>query len=114
MRFLDMVGYYRSLCKNFSSVVALLIDLLKAKAKYTWSSRCQEAFESVKALLCSAPVLAAPHLNQPYKLHIDASNAGAGAVLLQANAEGVDCPVSYFSRKFKKYQYKYSSFDSVH
>lgn len=106
MCFLGMVG--RSFCKNFSSVVAPLNDLLKAKVKYTWSSRCQEVFESVKALLCSAPVLAAPRLDQPFKLHIDASNVGAGAVLLQENVEGVDCPVSYFSRKFNKHQYNYS------
>lgn len=66
MRFLGMVGYYRSFCKNFSSVVAPLNDLLKAKVKYTWSSRYQEFFESEKALLCSAPVLAAPRLDQPF------------------------------------------------
>ncbi len=31
MRFLGLVGYYRSFCRNFSSVVAPLTDLLKAK-----------------------------------------------------------------------------------
>lgn len=34
MRFLGMVGYYRSFCKNCSSVVAPLTDLLKAKVKF--------------------------------------------------------------------------------
>lgn len=29
MRFLGMVGYYRNICPNFSSVVAPLSDLLK-------------------------------------------------------------------------------------
>ncbi|XP_053294792.1 uncharacterized protein LOC128455141 [Pleuronectes platessa] len=108
MRFLGLVGYYRSFCKNFSSVVAPLTDLLKAKAEYIWSSMCQNAFDSVKALLCSAPVLAAPRFDQPFKLHVDASNVGVGAVLLQENAEGVECPVSFFSRKFNKHQYNYS------
>ena len=108
MRFLGLVGYYRSFCKNFSSVVAPLTDLLKAKAEYIWSSTCQNAFDSVKALLCSAPVLAAPRFDQPFKLHVDASNVGVGAVLLQENAAGIDCPVSFFSRKFNKHQYNYS------
>ncbi len=31
MRFLGLVGYYRGFCRNFSTVVAPLTDLLKAK-----------------------------------------------------------------------------------
>ncbi len=34
MHFLGLVGYYRSFCHKFSSVVAPLTDLLKAKAKF--------------------------------------------------------------------------------
>ncbi|KAF7643438.1 hypothetical protein LDENG_00239390 [Lucifuga dentata] len=108
MRFLGMVGYYHSFCRNFSSVVAPLTDLLKTQAKFIWSTQCQSAFEGVKTLLCSAPVLAAPHLDQPFKLHMDASNVGANAVLLQENEEGVDCPLSFFSKKFNRHQLNYS------
>ena len=42
MRFLGMVCYYCSFLKNFSSVVAPLTELLKAKAKYIWSPHCQD------------------------------------------------------------------------
>ena len=49
-----LVGYYRCFCRNFSTVVAPLTDLLKGKAKYVWSPECQKAFESVKALICNA------------------------------------------------------------
>lgn len=34
--FLGMVGYYRSFCSNFSTVVSPLTDLLKAKVKFEW------------------------------------------------------------------------------
>lgn len=68
MSFIDMVGYYRSFCKNLSSVVAQLTDLLKARVRYVWMARCQTAFENVKALLCSAPVLTAPWLSDPFRL----------------------------------------------
>ena len=108
MRFLGMVGYYRCFCKNFSTVVAPLTDLLKAKAHFVWSPKCEEAFCNVKRLLCSAPVLAAPRFDCSFVLHIDASHVGAGAVLMQPDEQGVNRVVSFFSKKFNQYQLNYS------
>ena len=48
-----------------------------------WTPVCQAAFERVKALLTCSPVLATLQLSRPFKLHVDASQVGAGAVLLQ-------------------------------
>lgn len=107
-RFLGMAGYYRSFCRNFSSVVSPLTSLLSPSTAFVWSAECQYAFESVKTLLSSSPVLAAPDLERPFKLEVDASNVGAGAVLLQDDEQGVPHPVSYFSRKFNKNQLNYS------
>lgn len=45
---------------------------------------------------------------RPFKLEIDASAVGVGAVLLQEDAQGIDHPVAYFSRKFNKHQENYS------
>lgn len=53
-------------------------------------------------------MLAAPNFSKPFKLQVDASQIGTGAVLLQENCEGIECPVSFFSRKFNKYQQNYS------
>lgn len=110
-RFLGMAGYYRNFCRNFSTVIRPLTNLLSPKVNFTWSPECQKAFESAKSLLSHSPVLAAPDLSRPFKLEIDASAVGAGAVLLQENAKGVDHPVSYFSRKFNKYQVRYSTIE---
>ncbi len=108
MRFLGMVGYYRGFCRNFSTVVAPLTNLLSFKVKFDWSPQCQCAFENVKGLISSAPVLAAPCLDEPFRLQVDASNVGAGAVLLQTGPDGIDHPISFFSRKFNSYQLNYS------
>lgn len=110
-RFLGMAGYYRNFCRNFSVVVRPLTNLLSPKVDFVWSPDCQHAFESVKSLLCHAPVLAAPDLSRPFKLEVDASAVGAGAVLLQEDATGVDRPVCYFSRKFLKHQLAYSTIE---
>lgn len=61
MRFLGLVGFiYCSFCKNFSTIVAPLTDLLRERAEFLWSKSCQQAFDRVKTILCSPPVLAAP------------------------------------------------------
>ena len=106
MCFLGLVGYYRTFCRNFSTVVAPLTDLLKGKAKFIWSLACQTAFEQIKTLLCSAPVLAAPRFDVPFKIHVDASHVGVGSVLTQADDLGIDKPVSFFSKKFNSTQLK--------
>lgn len=63
--------------------MAPLTDLLRDKVKFVWSPACQSAFQHVKMLLCTAPVLAAAHLDRSFKLYMDASQVGAGAVLMQ-------------------------------
>ena len=109
--FLGMAGYYRGFCKNFSAVAAPLTDLISPKVRFVWSEGCQYAFEQIKDLLSNAPVLAAPNFEQPFKLAIDACDVGAGAVLLQDGADGVEHPVSYFSRKFNRHQRVYSTIE---
>lgn len=41
-----------------------LTELLKTKTKFIRSSECQLAFENVKSVLCSSPVLAAPRFDR--------------------------------------------------
>ncbi|XP_061589167.1 serine/arginine-rich splicing factor 4-like [Cololabis saira] len=42
--------------------------------------------------------------DQPFKLAVDASDTGVGAVLLQEGADGVEHSVSYFSKKLDRHQ----------
>lgn len=59
MSFLGLVGFYRCFCKNFSTVVAPLTDLLKSKALFVWSKLCQNAFDTeniVADALSRAPI----------------------------------------------------------
>ena len=84
-----MAGYYRKFCSNFSDIVEPLTNLLRKKNKFLWIAKCQEAFDRLKAILKSAPVLTASHFSQPFKLSVDASDVGVGAVLLQDDKTGV-------------------------
>ena len=46
----------------------------------------------------------APNFRKPFKLMVDVSDVGCGAVLLQEEDSKVDHPVSYFSYKFNARQ----------
>lgn len=56
----------------------------------------------------SSPVLTVPRLDKQFNLQVDASQVGAGAVLLQADEGGINRPISYFSWKFSSCQFNYS------
>ena len=103
MRFLGMAGYYRKFCKNFSGIAEPLTNLLKKSTKFKWNDKCQDAFDRLKAILKGAPVLLAPDFDKCFKLAVDASDVGIGAVLLQEDNNGIDHPVCYFSKKFNKH-----------
>ena len=111
MRFLGMAGYYRKFCKTFSGIAEPLTNLLKKRTKFKWNDKCQDAFDRLKAIPKSAPVLLAPDFDKCFKLGVDASDVGIGAVLLQEDNNGIDHPVCYFCKEFNKHQKNYSTIE---
>ena len=81
------------------------------RTNFIWTNDCQKAFDILKAILKNEPVLLAPNFAKEFKLAVDASDTGAGSVLRQENGNGVDHPVSYFSKKFNKHQKNYSTIE---
>ena len=62
----------------------------KKKAVIQWDNRCQQAFDDLKRLCTTAPILVYADFIQPFKLHIDACGCGLGAVLYQTHMDGTD------------------------
>ncbi|KAL7833351.1 hypothetical protein AOLI_G00283110 [Acnodon oligacanthus] len=52
---------------------------------------------------------ATPDFDKPFKVQVDASGTGAGAVLLQESSLGIDHPLCYFSRNFVKHHLAYNT-----
>ncbi|KAG1535370.1 hypothetical protein G6F49_013187 [Rhizopus delemar] len=83
-RFLGLVNYFRKYLPNISEVTAPLDKLrFEGKLDKLWTSEQESAFEKIKALLSSAPLLHHPDLEQPFYVATDASNYSIGAVLYQ-------------------------------
>ncbi|XP_051130737.1 uncharacterized protein LOC127251190 [Andrographis paniculata] len=105
-RFLGMCGFFQRFVPGFSLIAAPLTSLLKKGVPFKWEQAHQEAFETLKAKLTQAPVLALPNFEKTFELECDASGKGMGAVLLQEGR-----PIAYHSEKFGGAALNYSTYD---
>ena len=96
--FLGLCSFYRRLVPNFAQVSKPLTTLTRKNQPFVWGPGQQEAFESMKDRLCTAPVLAYPNFDLPFILTTDASKLAVGAVLSQVQ-DRVERPIAYASRQ---------------
>ena len=69
---------------------------LKCPEVVVWTAEFDKAFNALKNLLTSTPVLSSPDLEKTFILQADASNYSVSAVLSQTDGEGLDHPVAYY------------------
>ena len=105
-QFLGKINFYLKFIPRASSLLKPFHKLLRKNVPFQWSSECQLAFDSVKKLLTSAPILAIFDSTKPITIYTDASVVGIGAVLKQTQEDGSEKPVAYFSRKLSEAQRK--------
>ena len=97
--FLGFAGFYRRFMPpNYSAITAPLTDLTKPSREFVWTKECQRAFDRVKLLLTTTPVLVHPDFRLPFHVHCDASGRGIGAVLSQF-VNGAYRPIAYCSKR---------------
>jgi hypothetical protein len=104
--FLGLAGYYHRFIPNFSKIVQPIIGLLKNDTKFDWSSKCNEAFEQLKVLLTTAPVLAQPDIEKTFDVYCDASVSGLGCVLMQEGRV-----IAYASTQLRWHEEHYPTHD---
>lgn len=104
--FLGTANYYRRFCKDFASIAAPLHRLTDKGARFVWQAEHQQAFDHIKSMLCTAPVLAYPVANAPIILDTDASLTGIGAVLSQV-IDGQERVLGYASKALSRTERNY-------
>ena len=79
--FLGHAGFYRRFIKDFSKISIPLCRLLEKYAKFDFDESCKSAFEEIKSILVSAPIMLTQNWNNEFEIMCDASDYAMGAVL---------------------------------
>ena len=109
--FQGSANFYCRFIPNFSKIARLFNDLLKTGVKWHWGEEQQKAFEEIKKLIMSEPVLCQPDQTKPFKVKVDASNYIMGTVLMQRDEKNVLHPVAFFSKSMNKAQCNYDIYN---
>ncbi|CAI5467927.1 unnamed protein product [Closterium sp. Yama58-4] len=108
--FLGFVNYVRRFIPNMAGITGPLTDLLHKDKNFVWGEEAEAAFQELKQLLVSPPVLRIADPSKPFEVVTDASDFAIGAVLLQDFGNGLQ-PIAYESRKLQAAERNYPIHD---
>ena len=113
-QFLGLVNFYHRFIPNCASILEPLNKLLAksqgVNRKLSWNATAKAAFTAIKDALATATLLSHPKPIAPMCIMSDASDRAVGAVL-QQQIGGRWQPLSYFSKKFRPAETRYSTFN---
>ncbi|KAK1620215.1 hypothetical protein QYE76_025732 [Lolium multiflorum] len=93
-------------------------QLMKKSEKFEWIAEAQDAFDDLKKVLSTSPVLVTPHDREPMLLYIAATNQVVSIVLIVEHTEagkvhGVQRPVNYLSEVLTPTKQRYPHYQKL-
>jgi len=86
-KFLGLANYYRRFIKDFAQVARPMNVLTRKDVKWQWREEQQKAFNELKRIFTTKPVLAAPDLDKEFRVEADTSNYATGGVSLMKGSD---------------------------
>nr|GFB91744.1 putative reverse transcriptase domain-containing protein [Tanacetum cinerariifolium] len=96
----------RRFIAKFSKIAKPLTLLTQKNKKFKWGDEQENAFQTLKDMLCNALILALPEGPNDFVVYCVASNQGFGCVLMQRNKS-----IAYASRQLKINEKNYTTHD---
>jgi hypothetical protein len=109
--FLGFANFYRRFIKSFAKVAQPITKLLRKDTKFTWAEEQDKAFETLKSMFTTAPILAHPDPSRPFVVETDASDYALGGVLSQYDDKRQLLPVAFYSRQLLAAERNYEIYD---
>ena len=106
-KFLGLANYYRRFIKNFAQVARPMNVLTRKDIKWQWKEEQQKAFDKLKRIFTTKPVLAAPDLDKEFRVEADASNYATGGVLSMKGSNKLWRPVTFIFKSLSDTEKNY-------
>jgi len=110
-RFRGFANFYRRFIQDFSKICKPLDLLTRKDQKWEWGPEQQKAFEGLKEIFTTAPILLNPDGSQPFTIEADASDFAMGAILSQYGEDNKLHPCAYFSKSMNSAERNYEIYD---
>jgi len=110
-KFLGLTNYYRKFIKDFARVARPINVLTRKDVKWQWGVEQQKAFDKLKRVFTTKPVLAAPDLDKKFRVEADASNYATGEVLSMKCSDEMWRPVAFISKSLSDTERNYKIHD---
>ena len=76
--FIGLINYHRDMWQHRSVILASLSSMTSKQAKWNWSKECQNAFDTIKKLVCKEPLLSYPNTSKPFETQTVANKLQLG------------------------------------
>jgi len=108
--FMGLCGTVRIWIKNYSHLARPITELWRKSEEFVWNERRQEAFDTLKKLITSAPALNPIDYttDRPVILSVDSSLHAVGIILSQLDEHGRKRPARYGSIPMNERESRYS------
>ena len=108
--FLGLCGTVRIWIRNYTQIARPLTHLTRKDIPFEWTEKCQTAFDTLKQLISSAPILRPIDYTSPLPvtLSVDTSYIAIGFILSQIDENGRRRPARYGSLPINDRESRYS------
>ncbi len=108
--FLGFGNYYKDFIQGYSQITRPLHDLTRKNVQWQWNYPQNNAFQLLKELFTSYPVLCNPNPAKCYVLDTDALQYAVGATISQNYPDG-NHPIAFFSQSLSSAECNYDIYD---
>ena len=105
---LGMTNFLSRFVRDYANITHPLRLMTQKQSSWTWSTKYEKAFETLRTALCKAPTLSYFHTSRDTEIHVDASPIGLAAILVQPDVDASQHVVAYASRALSPVQQRYS------
>lgn len=105
------INFVKRFIQNFAELLKHITSMLRKVSEIKWTNTARKSFESIKKTIMEAPTLRSPYYSKQFLIFSFFSEDTLAAVLLQADEEGSEHPMAFFSKTLRDAELKFDIID---